>query len=134
MAPQKILEHEIREVVLDYFGHHDSEIVEYALEYFNKEYSFRHIEKKLSKMVHHDDVYHLVSCLDLVYRKYQASEIKLLVDQNEKEQQQLRTILTELQDQNQLLTGQISLVNNQLVKANEENQSLQDEDCICYPK
>ena len=63
----------------------------------------------------------------MVYRKYLASEIQFLADQHEKEKNRLNGLLVEQQNENQLLTGQISLVTDQLVQANDLNKSLTEQ-------
>ena len=120
MASNRTLERAIREDVCDYLGHHDNEIVKIALKYFSNEYSVTRIEKRLAKILEQEDAFSLAISLDLVYRKYLASELQFLSDQHEKEKNRLNGLLIEQQNENQLLTGQISLVTDQLVQASEQ--------------
>ena len=86
----------------------------------------RRIENRFAKILKHEDVFPLASSLDLVYRKYLGSGIQFLAEQHKKEKKEnrLNGLLIEQQNENQLLTGQISLVTGQLVQANDVNKSL----------
>ena len=127
MASNRTLERAIREDVCDYLGHHDNEIVKIALKYFSNEYSVTRIEKRLAKILEQEDAFSLAISLDLVYRKYLASELQFLSDRHEKEKNRLNGLLIEQQNENQLLTGQISLVTDQLVQASDVNKSLTEQ-------
>ena len=127
MPSNQTLECAIREAVCDYLGHPDSEVVKIALKYFSNESSVTRIEKRLAKILKHEDAFSLAISLDLVYRKYLASEIQFLADQHEEEKNRLNGLLIEQQNENQLLTGQISLVTDQLVQASDVNKSLTEQ-------
>ena len=127
MALNRTLERAIREDVCDYLGHHDNEIVKIALKYFSNEYNVTRIEKRLAKILEQEDAFSLAISLDLVYRKYLASELQFLSDQHEKEKNRLNGLLIEQQNENQLLTGQISLVTDQLIQASDVNKSLTEQ-------
>ena len=127
MASNQTLERAIKEPVCDYLGHHHNEVVKIALKYFNNEYSVTHIEKRLAKIKKNEDAFSLAISLDLVYRKYLASELQFLADQHEKEKNRLNGLLIEQQNENQLLTGQIYLVTDQLVQASDVNKSLTEQ-------
>ena len=53
------------------------------------------IEKRLAKILKHENDFSLANSLDLVYRKYLASELQCLADQHEKEKNRLNGLLIE---------------------------------------